>query len=819
VGVVVASAGLVTLLAGLDAADKIGSVVGALCGVLGLGVSVYGLAQARRSPDAQPQPLSPEPAMGSPVTNSMSEATVSGRVVMAGSIGQDVVVGDGNVVGDLVTGPGGVIVAPGGQVTLPTAAAAAEPLPPPKVELCVGRDEPVAQAVASWVAGRPVAVVGGPGIGKSTVLGRAIGDPAVVESYGPRRFVVSCEGAENAGAVVDKLAETLGVPPGAHLRNRVLSFIRMDRCVLVLDNFETVADGDPAGSAALVAQLQAADNPVVLGLGYRGAGLPAGVSGAVEIRLGPLTREAARDVFAAVAGDRHRTDPNLDPLLAGLDGVPLAVVLLATLARSEPRLDTLLTAWQAKRTDLLRHHAARPDRTSSLPVSLELSWDRLSPDARDALSLAAFLPDGWPHGRPGLYLPDELAAGVIEIGSRALLHDDETRQRCLAPIRQHVLTHHPPPPVMRDQLIANVRTLAGQSRQVGGPDGAGTITALTSEFINLVEVIRTRLPHESDLAPAVSDLLEFQRFTGLGDDQLALQALASSSTPSTQAALALALGLLYDRRGRNDRARELFGQALPLFQQVGDVLGEANCLRNLGRVEFLESRNDRARELFGQALPLYQQVGSVLGEANCLRNLGRVEFRESRNDRARELFGQALPLYQQVGDVLGEANCLSNLGEVEFRESRNDRARELFDRAIPLYQQVGDVLGEANCLSNLGEVEFRESRNDRARELFGQALPLYQHVGDVIGEANCLSNLGEVEFRESRNDRARELFGQALPLYQRIRDRYSLANTHAWLARTTNGDQRNEHCAEVKRLTDELGLDWLQDSLRAISGC
>jgi tetratricopeptide (TPR) repeat protein len=72
-------------------------------------------------------------------------------------------------------------------------------------------------------------------------------------------------------------------------------------------------------------------------------------------------------------------------------------------------------------------------------------------------------------------------------------------------------------------------------------------------------------------------------------------------------------------------------------------------------VEFRESNNDRARQLFEQALPLYRRVGAVLGEANSLSNLGEVEFRESNNDRARQLFEQALPLYRRIRDRYSQA--------------------------------------------------------------------------------------------------------------------------------------------------------------------
>ncbi|GAA3852197.1 hypothetical protein GCM10022243_17300 [Saccharothrix violaceirubra] len=85
------------------------------------------------------------------------------------------------------------------------------PVPPPRPDLVLGRDAEVGSVVS-----------GGPGIGKSTLLAAALDDPLVVGVFGARRFVVSCEGAASADAVVDKAAVALGVPVGEHLRNRVL---------------------------------------------------------------------------------------------------------------------------------------------------------------------------------------------------------------------------------------------------------------------------------------------------------------------------------------------------------------------------------------------------------------------------------------------------------------------------------------------------------------------------------------------------------------------------------------------------------------------
>lgn len=356
--------------------------------------------------------------------------------------------------------------------------------------------------------------------------------------------------------------------------------------MLVLDNFETVTDADLIGAAELVATLRSEGSPVALGIGYRGAALPhgvTGITGITGIRLGPLRHDAAMELFVTEAGVKHRTDPKLGPLVTGLDGVPLAIVLLGALARTETRLDTLAAAWNAKRTDLL-DRGGRPDRTSSLPVSIELSWERLSDDARAALSLAAMLPDGWPTGHPTMYLPASLAAGVIELGNRALLHDDGTRQRCLAPIRQHVLAHHPAPTAGLSELLALIGPMARRCGEIGGTEGATVVTDLTPEFTNLVDVIRACLPNEPSLAATVPGLLDFQQFTGLGDYQLGLDAIAASPSISVKAANTLALGQLYATRSDNDQARNLFNQALPLYQKIRDRYSQAVTHAWLARV-------------------------------------------------------------------------------------------------------------------------------------------------------------------------------------------------------------------------------------------
>ena len=101
-------------------------------------------------------------------------------------------------------------------------------------------------------------------------------------------------------------------------------------------------------------------------------------------------------------------------------------------------------------------------------------------------------------------------------------------------------------------------------------------------------------------------------------------------------------------RSDHEIARQLYGQALPLYEGVGDVRGEANCIKGLGDIALASSEHEGARQRYEQALLLYRQVGSVLGEANCIQSLGEIALGNDENVAAGERFREALALYRRI---------------------------------------------------------------------------------------------------------------------------------------------------------------------------
>ena len=111
---------------------------------------------------------------------------------------------------------------------------------PPRPARIFGRDQLVEDLVTTLLldAPPPVAVLGGPGFGKSTLCLAALHDPRVATRFGPRRWFIRCDAANTAEDVLKEIALVLGLDVGLSLKLRILGALSEGAGVLVIDNAE-----------------------------------------------------------------------------------------------------------------------------------------------------------------------------------------------------------------------------------------------------------------------------------------------------------------------------------------------------------------------------------------------------------------------------------------------------------------------------------------------------------------------------------------------------------------------------------------------------
>lgn len=653
----------------------------------------------------------------------------------------------------------------------------------PVAPRCFGREAEVRDLVAALCDDppAPVPVLGPAGSGKTTMILAALHDSRVAERFGRRRFFVRCDAATDRDGLIGSLARILCPDASPPLEPKVFLALEEAPAVLAIDNFETPWERDTAAVEDLLAEI-AALPWLALTVALRGEQRPFGPRWREAVHAEPLDPESARHAFLAVAGERYRDDPNLAPLLSGLDGLALAIVLLASQAEGEPDLAGLRQQWEERRTALLRRAGAR-ERQQSLEVSLELSLDspRMSDESRRLFSILGLLPEGLARGDLPSLLPGQGAEAASVLRKVGLAFDQGSRLRMLAPVREHAKQNHPPPPEDLERTIDHYLNVARLGEKVGSEGGAEATRRLRPESGNLEPMILAGL-ERPDPVPAIHSALshaETVRFTGLGGLailQRARQAAQRTGEAALEADCLRKRGDIELYRGQLDLARASYEQARALYRKLGDRRGEAFCISSLGEIETSRTESGNAGQLYQQAQSLFRNLGDTAGEAQCLLGLGTAAIIRADYEAACAALEEAMALFHRIGDARGEANCLQKLAQSSYELGRVDAARDELQAALSLFREVGSVLGSANCLKNMGYIALRTGDPVRARPLLEEALAASRSVGSFLAEANCLQGLGYVALDLAEHEESERLLQQARQRFYRIGQLLGQAN-------------------------------------------
>jgi tetratricopeptide (TPR) repeat protein/transcriptional regulator with XRE-family HTH domain len=249
-------------------------------------------------------------------------------------------------------------------------------------------------------------------------------------------------------------------------------------------------------------------------------------------------------------------------------------------------------------------------------------------------------------------------------------------------------------------------------------------------------------------------------------------------------------------------------QALAIYRDLGNRLGQANALSDLGTVRRVTGDFPASAEAMVEALAIYRDLGNRLGQANALRDLGEVRYLRGGYLAAAQAAEQALAIYRDLGNRIGQAHALIMLGEVRRMTGDFPAAAHAQEQALAIHRDLGNRTGQANALTALGNVRRMTGDVPAAAHALEQALDIYRDLGSRLGEAHVLSYLGDVWRRAGDYLAAAQALEQALDICRDFGDRLGQATAFNWLG-------------DVCRLTGDYpgavqALEQAQDLARAI---
>jgi tetratricopeptide (TPR) repeat protein len=585
--------------------------------------------------------------------------------------------------------------------------------------LCLGRDSQIDRLVLKLIsvqAGASILVLGDAGHGK-TILAEKVGvHQHIVQRFGERRWFVELERADGAVSTLAEIAASIGLERTAPLP-AVQTRLAAKPGLLVLDNLETPLHVDGRATETLLRDLISIPGLALIA-SLRGQETIASVPWTDQIWLEPLPPDVARTVFLSIAPNVRENDPDLDYFLGELDGIPLAIRLVAKRASTRhSNLIHLRRQWQRKGALLAEEPGGEGSRRDSLVASVEFSLvsRRMREAGKRLFSILGQLPAGLAIDDLDVVLRDEGDNAADQLRQVGLLKDSDGRVGLLSPIRDISRRRHQPDAAAMKSWIMNYLQLSREEGdRIGKEGGAAAIVRLIPEMANIGAAISASAndpEHRSEAISALEGFARAMRYTGISGEAVIDEldkACADAADIVGRAKCMIARAGAARMRSENDSARADYRRALELVRGRDDDL-EAPCIGGLADIARMRSDNEAARALYDEARALYKRAGSLIGEAGCIFGLAEIARMRSDNEAASDLYSEARDLYRSAGALSGEAQCIWGLASIAQTRLDDESAHKLYSEARDI-SACGSVDGRSPEHLGLGRTCSRKER-------------------------------------------------------------------------------------------------------------
>ncbi len=270
----------------------------------------------------------------------------------------------------------------------------------------------------------------------------------------------------------------------------------------------------------------------------------------------------------------------------------------------------------------------------------------------------------------------------------------------------------------------------------------------------------------------------------------ALRLAAEAQFPAHEAGSYLLWGQALLRQGKYEEAQEKLqlSQRQSVMHQLPQLV--ADSLRFLGVCATDMGQFDQARQYYEEALPLYQELEDRLGESTVLNNLSIVAYSQNELVAAMTHWEEARLIHQDIGDKEGTARVLTNLSSVCLDLGEHEKGQQFSREALTICREADLRFGQGMNLINLSLFNYFLQAEQQA-EIFSQAaIKLAQEMESLPLEGLALKDRAYILLQRQQWAEAEQVYQQATAIWQELAQPLQLLEMQAGLARATLG-QRN----------------------------
>ncbi|MBN2411351.1 CHAT domain-containing protein [candidate division KSB1 bacterium] len=271
-------------------------------------------------------------------------------------------------------------------------------------------------------------------------------------------------------------------------------------------------------------------------------------------------------------------------------------------------------------------------------------------------------------------------------------------------------------------------------------------------------------------------------------------------------------GLIYERGGKYKEAVELFTIAKQKFSELDNQAGVAQCLRDIGRINFVYFDNYYdALVVQEDALIIFRRLGLTPDLVDALHNLGITCEKMTNYKQALQYQKEALQYSQQLGEKKLTGLSKQYLANIYWKMGEFQSALTNQNEALDIFTALNDekLLQVGNATRGLIALSFGQPQKALSFEL--KALEMASNRGDQKDQATIYKNIGMIQRTMGRDDLALSSFEQAALIDSSIGSKSGLAYDYRniatnYIEKGSSSLARN-YCNRALALSGEIG-DW-----------
>jgi non-specific serine/threonine protein kinase len=373
---------------------------------------------------------------------------------------------------------------------------------------------------------------------------------------------------------------------------------------------------------------------------------------------------------ASAASSRFKANDQVAPIVAQicrqLDGIPLAIELAAARVKAMPvgqiarRLDDSFRLLRGGSSTALERH-------QTLQATIDWSYSLLVEEEQTLLRRLSVFSGGWTlEAAEAVCAGDPIdELDVLDLLSQLVEkslvvyeeRNEEARYRLLETMRQYALSKlidSGEAAALRDKHLAHYLALVEEAE----PHLRGSVEWLERVDAEQQNVLSAHKWCGSSKEKAEEGLrliglfwrvwdIKGQQTLGQSVIGEALDRPGAAGATTARARALFGAGGMAVRQGNYDEAKRRLEDCLSVSESIGGKREAANANNALAILAMDNDQMDTARERFEAALALFQEIGDQIGEATVLGNLGELWLIFGDATKARTLLEEAVRTARQ----------------------------------------------------------------------------------------------------------------------------------------------------------------------------